>query len=142
ERLDSLARQLALRLHPGRTRHHLIVDIVRAALSLGGTVTVEGFLDEVGDSFGILRSPRLNFLPVPEDVCVSKALMQRHQLRPGQQLAGTLRLPREREKFLSLDQVRTIEGQAVEEWNPPADFEKLTPQFPQGRIMLENPRTN
>src|SRR5438046_2434842 len=65
ERLDSLARQLALRLHPGRTRHHLIVDIVRAALSLGGTVTAEGFLDEVGDSFGILRSPRLNFLPVP-----------------------------------------------------------------------------
>src|SRR5438477_5647539 len=45
ERLDSLARQLALRLHPGRTRHHLIVDIVRAALSLGGTVTAEGFLD-------------------------------------------------------------------------------------------------
>src|SRR4029077_5717342 len=31
---------------------------------------------------------------------------------------------------------------AVEEWKPPTDFEKLTPQFPQGRIMLENPKTN
>ncbi len=142
EQLDKWSRKLGIRLHPGRSRHHQILDLVRTALNLGGTVIAEGFLDEVGESFGFLRSPRLNFLPVPEDVCVSRALMQRHQLRPGQQLAGTLRLPREREKFLALDQVRTIEGQPVEEWSPPTDFEKLTPQFPQGRIMLENPKTN
>jgi transcription termination factor Rho len=142
DQLDSLCRKFGLHLHPGRTRHHQIVDLVRAALNLGGTVTTEGFLDEVGESFGILRSPRLNFMPVPEDACVSRALMQRYQLRPGQELAGTLRLPRDREKFLMLDQVTTIEGQSVEQWIPPTDFEKLTPQFPQGRIMLENPKTN
>ena len=34
-----------------------------------------------------------------------------------------------------------IEGQPAEEWTEQADFEKLTPQFPQGRIMLENPKT-
>jgi transcription termination factor Rho len=142
EQLNKIARELGLHLHPARSRHHQIVDLVRAALSLGGTVTAEGFLDEVGESFGILRSPRLNFLPVPEDVCVSRALMQRHQLRPGQCLAGTLRLPHDREKLFVLDQITTIEGQPVEQWTPPTDFEKLTPQFPQGRIMLENPKTN
>src|SRR5438552_7565956 len=102
EQLDKWSRKLGIRLHPGRSRHHQILDLVRTALNLGGTVIAEGFLDEVGESFGFLRSPRLNFLPVPEDVCVSRALMQRHQLRPGQQLAGSLRLPREREKFLAL----------------------------------------
>jgi transcription termination factor Rho len=142
EQLNKIAREFGLHLHPARSRHHHIVDLVRAALSLGGTVTAEGFLDEVGESFGILRSPRLNFLPVPEDVCVSRALMQRHQLRPGQCLAGTLRLPHDREKLFVLDQIATIEGQPVEQWTPPTDFEKLTPQFPQGRIMLENPKTN
>ena len=142
EQLNKIARELGLHLHPARSRHHQIVDLVRAALSLGGTVTAEGFLDEVGESFGILRSPRLNFLPVPEDVCVSRALMQRHQLRPGQCLAGTLRLPHDREKLFVLDQITTIEEQPVEQWTPPTDFEKLTPQFPQGRIMLENPKTN
>jgi transcription termination factor Rho len=142
EQLNKAARELGLHLHPARSRHHQIVDLVRAALNLGGTVTVEGFLDEVGESFGILRSPRLNFLPVPEDVCVSRALMQRHQLRPGQCLAGTLRLPHDREKLFVLDQITTIEEQPVEQWTPPTDFEKLTPQFPQGRIMLENPKTN
>jgi transcription termination factor Rho len=142
EQLNKLSRKLGLHLHAPRSRHHEILDLVRAALNLGGTITAEGFLDEVGESFGFLRSPRLNFLPVPEDVCVPRALIQQHQLRPGQQLAGTLRHPHNREKFLALDQVTTIEGQPVEQWTPPTDFEKLTPQFPQGRILLENPKTN
>ena len=142
EQLDKISRKLGVHLHPGRSRHQQVFDIVRHALSLGGVVTGEGFLDEVGESFGFLRSPRLNFLPVPEDVCVSRSLMQEHQLRPGQRVGGTLRLPRDREKFLVLERVTTIEGQPVEQWSAPTDFEKLTPQFPQGRIMLENPKTN
>jgi transcription termination factor Rho len=142
EKFDSRAREFHVHLHPARSRHHHILDLVRAALNRGATVTAEGFLDQPGDSFGILRSPGLNFLPVPEDVCVPRALIQRYKLRPGQQLAGTLRLPREREKALMLDQVTTIEGEPAEQWTEPTDFEKLTPQFPQGRIMLENPKTN
>src|SRR5207237_2051143 len=39
-------------------------------------------------------------------------------------------------------EVTTIEGEPAEQWAEPADFDKLTPQFPQGRIMLENPKTN
>jgi transcription termination factor Rho len=96
----------------------------------------------VGDSFAMLRWPKLNFLPVPEDVCVSRALIEQHHLRPGQKIAGTVQLPPQRGKFLSLEKVTRIEGQAAEEWTEPTDFDKLTPQFPQGRIILENPKTN
>jgi transcription termination factor Rho len=142
EELESFGRDFDLRLHSARPRHHHILDLIRAALSTGATVTAEGFLDQVGDSFGLLRWPRLNFLPVPEDVCVPRAIIQQFQLRPAQQLAGTLRLPRDREKSLMLDQVTAIEGQPVAEWTELSDFEKLTPQFPQGRIILENAKTN
>jgi len=142
EQLESLARDFDLRLHSARARHQHIVDIIRAALDRGSSVTAEGFLDQVGDSFGLLRYPELNFLPVPEDVCVPRAIIEQFHLRPGQQLAGTLRLPRDRERWLVLDQVTTIEGEPAERWTEPADFDKLTPQFPQGRIMLENPKTN
>src|SRR5581483_8606405 len=38
--------------------------------------------------------------------------------------------------------VTQIEGYAVEDWEEPTEFDKLTPQFPQGRIILENPKTN
>jgi len=129
-------------LHSARSRHHHIVDLIRAALGRGSAVTAEGFLDQVGDSFGLLRSPQLNFLPVPEDVCVPRGIVQRFHLRPAQQIAGNVRPPRDREKGLVLDEVTAIEGQPAEQWSEPTDFEKLTPQFPQGRIMLENPETN
>jgi transcription termination factor Rho len=137
-----LARDFDLHLHPARTRHHHILDLARAALGQGAIMTAEGFLDQVGDSFGLLRYPELNFLPVPEDVYVPKAAIDLYRLRPGQKLSGKLRLPREREKGLVLDDVLTIEGEPAEKWKEPTDFEKLTPQFPQGRIMLENPKTN
>jgi transcription termination factor Rho len=142
EKLEALARDLDLHLHPTRSRHQHILDIIRVALAAEVTVSAEGFLDQVSDSFAMLRWPRLNFLPVPEDVCVPRAVIEQYRLRPGQQLAGTIRLPAHREKFLTLEQVTTIEGQPAGQWTEPTDFEKLTPQFPQGRIMLENPKTN
>src|SRR6266542_1637738 len=142
KKLKALARDLDLYLHPARSRHQHILDIVRAALTGGATVTAEGFLDQVSDSFAMLRWPKLNFLPVPEDVAVPRALIEQHHLRPGQKIAGTVRLPVQREKFLSLDNVTNIEGQPAGEWAEPTHFDKLTPQFPQGRIILENPNTN
>ncbi len=142
EKLEALARDFGLHLHPARSRHQHILDVVRAALSAGATVTAEGFLDQVSDSFAMLRWPKLNFLPVPEDVCVPRAVIEQYRLRPGQKLGGNMRLPGHREKFLTLEQVTTIEDQPAEQWMEPTDFEKLTPQFPQGRIMLENPKTN
>ena len=142
KKLRSLARELDVFLHPGRSRHQHILDIVRAALAGGGTVTADGFLDQVSDSFAMLRWPELNFLAVPEDVAIPRALVAQYQLRPGQKIAGTIRLPVQREKFLSLNELATIEGQPADTWTQPTQFEKLTPQFPQGRIILENPKTN
>lgn len=142
EVLEALARDLDVYLHPARSRHQHIFDIIRAALASGATVTAEGFLDQVGDSFAMLRWPKLNFLPVPEDVCVSRTLIEQHHLRTGQKVAGTVQLPGQRGKFLSLEKVTRIEGRTAEEWTEPTDFDKLTPQFPQGRIILENPKTN
>jgi transcription termination factor Rho len=142
DELDALARKFDLRLHAARSRHYQIVDLIRAALQHGATVLAQGFLDQAGDSLALLRWPDLNFLPVPEDVAVPRAIIEQFQLRPGQQLCGSVRLPRDREKSLVLDEVKTIEGAPAEQWRQPTEFDKLTPQFPQGRIMLENPKTN
>jgi transcription termination factor Rho len=142
KKLKALARDLDLHLHPARSRHQHILDIVRAALAGGTIVSAEGFLDQVSDSFAMLRWPKLNFLPVPEDVAVPRSLVEQCDLRPGQRVAGTVRLPVQREKFLSLDKITKVEDQSVEEWKQPTAFDKLTPQFPQGRIILENPSTS
>jgi transcription termination factor Rho len=142
KKLKALARDLDLHLHPARSRHQHILDILRAAISSGATVSAEGFLDQVSDLFAMLRWPKLNFLPVPEDVAVPRTLIEQYDLRAGQKVAGKVRLPVQREKFLSLEKVTSVEGQPVEEWKQPTAFDKLTPQFPQGRIILENPNTS
>jgi len=136
--LQELFVRFDLRLHPGRTRHQLIVDLVRHVLPRGQQVRTSGWLEQPNDGFAVLRSPRLNFLPLPEDVGVSFQLIRQFGLRPGQALAGTIRLPREREKGLMLDRLLSIEEQPVDEWQAPTAFDNLTPLFPDGRIMLEN----
>ncbi|MBA3272446.1 MAG: transcription termination factor Rho [Chthoniobacterales bacterium] len=140
--LDQLCDRCGVRVHPGRTRHHQIVDLIRWALSQNLRVTAEGFIDIVGDNFAVLRWPKLNFLPVPEDVGIPRGTMQHFRLRPGQLLKGTLRFPRDREKGIMLDEVIAIEGRPVAEWTELTDFESLTPQYPEGRIFLENDTTN
>src|SRR5207237_9411586 len=110
EELAELAKKFGVFLHPTRTRHYHILDLARAALGAGSTVTGEGFIDQPGESFAFLRWPELNFVPVPEDAAVLRSTLQKFWLRPGQRIGGKLRLPREREKSLVLDEITTIEG--------------------------------
>jgi transcription termination factor Rho len=140
--LEELCQRFDLRLHPGRTRHHHIVDLVRCALGRNIPVTVEGFVDQVADGFALLRFPALNFLPVPEEVGLPRGMMQRFRFRLGQLISGTVRLPRDREKLLMLEEVMTIEGEPVNQWQELKDFDSLTPLYPEGRIILENLKTN
>jgi transcription termination factor Rho len=142
EEVEKLCQDFQLRVYPGRSRHHLILDLVRAALGREIPVTTTGFFDPVAETFGVLRWPRLNFLPVPEDVGVPRAYIQQFNLRPAQKIRGTLRLPRDREKLIMLDQVLEIEGIPAPEWAAPTPFDNLTPLYPEGRIMLENSKTN
>ena len=51
EEVEKLCRDLEVRVYPGRSRHHLILDLVRAALSLGIRITTTGFFDPVADGF-------------------------------------------------------------------------------------------
>jgi transcription termination factor Rho len=141
EDLAELGKKFGVLFHPARTRHFQILDLARAALGAGSTITAEGLIDQPGDALAFLRWPELNFLPVPEDVAVPRPMLQRFRLRPGQQVGGKLRLPRDREKTLVLDEITTVEGAPATEWSEKTDFEKLTPQYPEGRIMLENDKT-
>lgn len=142
EGVEKLCQDFQLRVYPGRSRHHLILDLIRAALGRKIPVTASGFFDLVADNFGVLRWPRLNFLAEPEDVGVPRAFAQKFNLRPAQMLSGRVRLPRDREKLLMLEEVTSIEGMPPEEWVEPTAFDNLTPLYPQGRIMLENSKTN
>ena len=83
EELVELAKEFGVLFHATRTRHFQILDVARAALGAGSTVTAEGLIDHPGDSLAFLRWPELDFRPVPDDVGVPRALLQKFWLRAG-----------------------------------------------------------
>ena len=129
---------LRIRIHPDRTSHHLVADILRFLTERGTEVIVEGVMEIASDNHGFLRWPRFSFKPGPEDIYVPSAIIRRFGLQPGHLIVGKLRQARDREKFLALDEVHTIEGIPAAAWVAPKPFDSLTATFPTERIILEN----
>jgi transcription termination factor Rho len=132
----ALIERYSLRLRPDATRRHLVFDLCRFFLSAGATITASGLVEDVGDH-AMLRWPCYNMAHGPDDLFVSIGLVRELGLQTGLQVTGTLRAPGERDRYCGLQEITAIEGIPVAEWQPPAPFDKLTPLFPQERIMLE-----
>lgn len=139
--LVEFGRSARLRFTQERSRHHITLDIVRYLLNRGIRIRVEGMLDVGNDNYGLLRWPKYSFQPCPEDVYISIQLIKRHFLRPGNKVSGWIRPSRDKEKYVALDSIETIEGIPVEEWKETKFFDNLTPLFPDKRIILENETT-
>lgn len=136
DKLMARAAELGIRLRPDSSRHHLVLDQAKYQLGQGGVVLATGLLELTGDS-GVLRWPAFNLRPGPEDVLVPASLLRPLDLRPGLFLHCALRLPKERERGLVVESILDIEGIPVGDWQVPAEFEKLTPLFPNRRVFLD-----
>jgi transcription termination factor Rho len=130
-----------VRVHPDRSRHQLVADMLRLLTDRGSEVLVDGILDLASESHGFLRWPRFSFRPGPEDIYVPSGIVRRFGLQTGHRIMGRLRSARDREKFLALDEVHSIEGIPPESWTARTAFDSLTATFPTERIILENPIT-
>src|SRR6186997_140445 len=128
--LQTYAGTLGWRVNGSRTKHQLIAEIAAWLLQHGTQVTVEGFLEMQQESFGLIRYPRYSFTPLPEDIFVPVFVIRKFGLRPGQLLKASLKVPREKEKYLAMDRLLEIEGIHEETWQPPVEFDKLTATFP------------
>ncbi len=136
--LAERAAEFGIRLRPDGSIHHLVLDQVRFHLQRGDFITAGGIFD-LDNGRGLLRWERFSFRGGPEDVTIPPALIRQANLRPGIKVTGRVRLPQAREQGLILDAIDFVEGRPLAEWQTPADFEKLTPLFPNRRIFLETP---
>jgi transcription termination factor Rho len=131
-----------LKLSPDRTRHHLVLDLLRAYALRGTELFADGIVEMSPQGSGFLRWPNYNFRTLPQDVFVSTQVERHFWLRNGNRLTAKIRLPRDREKYLTIEQVLTIEGIPAGEWRETVEFDKLTALHPTERIVLENPKTH
>ncbi|MHB1801393.1 MAG: transcription termination factor Rho, partial [Actinomycetes bacterium] len=100
-------------------------------------VPVAGILD-VMDSYAFVRTS--GYLPGPDDVYVSLAMVRRYGLRKGDAVTGKVRALREgerRDKFNALARLETVNGTDPEQSRNRVEFGKLTPLYPQTRLRLE-----
>ena len=86
-------------------------------------------------SFGFIRNE--NYLPSPDDIYVSPALIKRYNLSNGDILCGNLKIKSPQEKFVALLYITKINGEAPELSVRRKRFDKLTPVFPHQRLRLE-----
>jgi transcription termination factor Rho len=137
QELLSVARREELTDFAGLSKQDLIFKILRAYIARDRVVAGEGTLEVLPDGFGFLRSADFSYLPSPEDIYVSPSQIRRFGLRSGVVVSGPVRPPQEKQQYLALLRVDSINGQAPETLTGKVLFEDLTPVHPHARLALE-----
>lgn len=99
-------------------------------------ITIEGVLEILPDNYGFLRSADFNYISSPDDVFVSTAQIRNYGLKTGDTVKGIVRLPKEGEKYFSLQKALEVNGRDLSFIKDRVAFEYLTPLFPQEKFNL------
>lgn len=101
-----------------------------------GVIDNEGVLEMMQEGYGFLRSLDYNYLASPDDIYVSPSQVKLFGLKTGDHIKGSIRPPKEGEKYFALLKIATVNGKTTEEIRDRVPFEYLTPLFPEERLNL------
>jgi len=118
----------------------------REALALftdmDGVVSTQGVLETVPDGYGFLRSPDYNYVASPDDVYIPGFMIKQNGLKTGDTVRGSIRPPKENEKYFCLVKIESVNGRTPEEVRDRVAFEHLTPLFPDEKLNLCDSASN
>ncbi len=135
--LNELANKLKIENASGLRRQDLVFEILKRASRLGD-IHGSGVLEILPDGYGFLRSPDYNYLPGPDDIYVSPSQIRRFGLRTGDTITGTVRPPKEGERYFALLKVDSLNFESGEASKDKILFDNLTPLYPNERLKLEH----
>lgn len=101
-----------------------------------GIINATGVLEIMADGYGFLRSSDYNYLSSPDDVYVSQSQIKLFGLKTGDTVTGTIRPPKENEKYFPLIKVLEINGRSPDYIRDRIPFDFLTPLFPDEKFNL------
>lgn len=101
-----------------------------------GIVSTTGVLEIMPDGYGFLRSSDYNYLSSPDDVYVSQSQIKLFGLKTGDTVTGTIRPPKDGEKYFPLIKVNEINGRTPDYIRDRVPFDYLTPLFPNEKFTL------
>jgi transcription termination factor Rho len=111
-------------------------------IEFDGVILGEGVLEMMADGYGFLRSSDYNYLSSPDDIYVSPSQIKLFGLKTGDTVYGSVRPPKEGEKYFALLKVETINGKSPEEVRDRVPFDYLTPLFPFEKLNLTTKSDN
>lgn len=106
------------------------------SFEIEGIISAEGVLEIMPDGYGFLRSSDYNYLNSPDDIYVSQSQIKLFGLKTGDTVRGTIRPPKEGEKYFPLIKVDIINGRTPDEVRDRIPFDFLTPLFPEEKLKL------
>jgi transcription termination factor Rho len=101
-----------------------------------GIIGATGVLELMPDGYGFLRSSDYNYLNSPDDIYVSQSQIKLFGLKTGDTVTGTIRPPKEGEKYFPLIKVNEINGRTPDFIRDRIPFDFLTPLFPDEKFNL------
>lgn len=107
---------------------------------LSGIISAEGVLEVMPEGFGFLRSSDYNYLPSPDDIYVSHSQIKLFGLKTGDTVYGTIRPPKEGEKYFPLVRLDSINGRDPSFIRDRVPFQYLTPLFPDEKLKITGHR--
>ena len=111
-------------------KQDLVFAIVRQMMKQGESFTCSGTLEILPDGFGFLRSADTSYLAGPDDIYVSPTQIRRFNLHTGDTIEGSVRVPKDNERYFALVRLDSINGDHPEVCKHKILFENLTPLFP------------
>jgi len=105
-------------------------------LDFDNVIINEGVLEIMPDGYGFLRSSDYNYLTSPDDIYVSQSQIKLFGLKTGDTVRGSIRPPKEGEKYFPLVRVEAINGRIPAEVRDRVPFDHLTPLFPSEKLSL------
>ncbi len=135
--LLAMAEAVPARIDAGSGKAQLVFELLSFQANEGATLIGEGIVEQAKENYAMLRDPRRSFRTSPDDLYVSGHLLREHGLRPGHRAKVRIRPPKGHDKYLSAAEVLEVEGIPAADFKAPKDFDKLTPLFPDRRIVLE-----
>jgi transcription termination factor Rho len=103
-----------------------------------GIIESEGVLEIMQDGYGFLRSSDYNYLSSPDDIYVSQSQIKLFGLKTGDTVHGTVRPPKDGEKYFPLIKVNKINGLDPKVVRDRVSFEHLTPLFPEEKFNISS----
>ena len=135
--LVAFAEELEVENASNLRKQDLMFAILKTLADEEVEISAGGVLEVLQDGFGFLRSPDVNYLSGPDDIYVSPSQIKRFGLRTGDTVDGTVRGPREGERYFALLKVDSINFEDPENVRHKVNFDNLTPLYPDERLHME-----